>query len=204
MFLDQRWDGRTKFAGERFEAEGGVNLYGADIGLDLICSGGHIINAKGDALVLTSARIKGTVALDQRWDDRTKFAGERFEAEGAVNLYGTNIGENLQCIGGSFKVPDGDSSTYAISGDILVVGNCVFLCGRTGEALRKIPPLASFTSDGEVRLVGAQIGMQLNCGGGEFVNKTPNKERNDAAGYALNLELATINQLLLGPLVDLA
>ena len=109
VFLDQRWDGRTKFAGERFEAEGGVNLYGADIGSDLICSGGHIINAKGDALVLTSAQIKGTVALDQRWDDRTKFAGERFEAEGGVNLYGADIGRDLICSGGHIINAKGDA-----------------------------------------------------------------------------------------------
>ena len=181
---------------ERFDAEGGVSLYGADIGLDLRCSGGHFVNATGEALMLATARIKGAVYLDQMRDDRAGFTGARFEAEGTVNLYGADISGNLECVGGRFVAQD-----LAIRGDAIAVGGCVFFSGPTREELRKTPTRARFTSNGEVRLVGAQIGMQLNCISGEFVNKTPNKERNDAAGYALNLGIASIKyELLLGPL----
>jgi len=200
VFLCQAYyDAKT---GEPFVADGPVSMDGAHIEHDLFCSGGRFSNPKGNALVLDAARIEGNVFLDQMRNDYEARVGARFEAKGTVSLYRASIGGHLQCHGGSFVAPDQGGSTRAINGEILSVGGCVFLCGPTFKESEQNPGRARFTSEGEVYLVGAQIGMQLNCINSEFVNHAANEERKDAAGYALDLGIATIQyELLLGPVL---
>ena len=68
-----------------------------------------------------------------------------------MRLLGAEIGSDLECGGGSFKVASGD----ALSADGIKVTGSVHLG-------------AGFTVEGEVRLVGAEIGGDLICIGGSF------------------------------------
>lgn len=204
VFLSQAYYGDAKI-GARFAAEGTVAMDGAQIGRDLVCSGGRFTNPRGNALILDAARVEGNACLDQLRIDYEALAGARFEAKGTVTLYRASIGGHLQCVGGGFEAPDRGGSRRAINGEILSVGGCVFLCGPTRDESKRNPGRTRFTSDGEVRLVGAQIGMQLNCINSEFVNNAANEERKDAASYALDLGIATIRYgLLLGPVARTA
>jgi hypothetical protein len=196
------WDDVNKF-GLRFVAEGTVSLHGAAVGRDLDCSGGRFMNANGAALVLDAARIEGCARLSQASIQASNeiLAAECFEAEGTVSLNATSIGSHLVCNGGRFKAPDQKPAKPAIEGDALVVNGCVILRGPTRQELGNNVHLKKFKSNGEIRLVGAQIGMQLDCTNGEFVNKKQRKKNKDVAGYALNLEIADIRgELLLGPM----
>jgi hypothetical protein len=204
VFLTEAYYGSAK-TGERFVAEGPVAMDGAHIEGDLLCSGGRFTNPRGNALVLDAARIEGNVCLDQVRIDYEAWVGARFEAKGTVSLYRASIGGHLQCTGGGFAAPDQGGSRRAINGEILSVGGCVFFRGPTVEESNRNPGGARFTSDGEVCLVGAQVGMQFNCINSEFVNRAANEERENAAGYALDLGIATIRyELLLGPVARTA
>ena len=89
-----------------------------------------------------------------------------FKATGEVCLSGGQIGDNLDCSGGSFENANGD----ALSADGAKIAGSVFLTD-------------GFTAKGSVRLVGAQIGGYLYCDDGSFEN---------AGGYALNADRATV------------
>ena len=189
--------------GQRFMAKGAVSIQGAQIERDLLCFGGQFVNPKGAALLLDAARIGGDVRLDQLWGGDAALKGARFEAKGAVTLTRASIGGHLQCIGGSFSAPD--HGTCAIQAEVLTVGGCVFLRGPTREESERNPGGERFISNGQVCLIGAEIGMQLNCINGEFNCTAPSKENEGAADYALDLGIATIRyELLLGPLTRTA
>jgi len=86
------------------------------------------------------------------------FLREGFTAEGEVRLVGAQIGGDLTCIGGTFKNPpqkDVDGSGRALSAHGVAVRGNIFLH-------------KGFTAEGEVGLVGAQIGGDLSCLGGTF------------------------------------
>ncbi len=149
-----------------FAAEGEVRLLGARIGGPLDCLGssfknppqvahdGKVIDGTGKALSADRANIKGTVFLNRG-----------FTAEGEVRLPGAQIGGNFECDYGTFRNParvgaDGrlvDGTAKALSADGVDVRGHVFL--RKG-----------FTAEGEVRLMGAQIGGSFECNGGTFKN----------------------------------
>lgn len=187
--------GRT-FSSLGCQAKGQVTLYGAEIERDFDFSGSRLSNANGPALLVDTAQIKGNVRLSQNFDSEKKTADECFDAEGGVSLNQTRIGGHLDCTGGQFKALNG---TCAISATALSVGGCVFLSGPNLEIHKSIPKLAKFNSRGEVQLLAAQIGLQLNCTNAEFENRLPNKERPEAAGYALNLGgVSVTRELLLG------
>lgn len=199
-YLVQSVDSDTP--GQRFEADGLVTLYGATVGGELYCSGGRFSNQASSALLLDVARITGDVRLNQikwdRTDDGRLAAAASFEAHGTVSLYGADIGGHLDCEGGRFWAPSRDtanpanSAMPAIAGDILSVAGCVFLSGPEMTRLKSCPELRNFRSHGEVRLLAARVGMQLNCLGGEFVNEAPDEQRKGVAGCALNLEIARV------------
>ena len=101
-------------------------------------------------LVLSGSRVPGLTA-DGLTTTGAVFLRDKFEAEGEVRLLGAEIGSNLDCSGGSFKVASGD----ALSADgIKVTGNVNLEDG--------------FTAEGEVRLLSAEIGGDLDCSGGSF------------------------------------
>jgi hypothetical protein len=137
------------FLREGFSAEGEVRLLGAQIGGDLACMKGRFKNAGGEALNAERAEVKGDV-----------FLSDGFTAEGEVRLLGTQIDGNLECAGGRFNNPPQEGiegSGKALSADGANVTGSVFLSG-------------GFRAEGEVRLLGAQIGVVLACTRGTFKN----------------------------------
>jgi hypothetical protein len=159
-----------------FTAEGEVSLYGAQIGISLECHGGTFRNPKqkdlpgsGTALSADAARVTGGV-----------FLRGGFMAEGEVSLYGAQIGISLECEDGEFKnrpqkdVPGGGAALDAVgvrvAGDVLLGGN--------------------FMAEGEVHLLGAQIGGSLTCDGGTFTN--PSQKDLLESGTALRANNATV------------
>ena len=130
-----------------FFARREVRLMGANIGLNLDCTGGnfHSSNLDECALSADSLITKGSVNLR-----------DGFSAEGEVRLLGASIGRKLDCSGGKFHNP----GKYALSADDLTTKGDVNL--RDG-----------FSAEGEVRFSSASIGKNLDCAGGKFHN--PNK-----------------------------
>ena len=99
-----------------------------------------------------------------------------FSANGEVRVLGADIGGNLSCVGGKFYNPKG----YALSADELTVKGSVFLSAREEKGKAPIP----FSADGEVRLLGANIGGNLDCVGGKFRN--PSKRALDVQNGSIN------------------
>ncbi len=109
-----------------------------------------LIAAHLPELVLSGSRAPG-LETERLTTTGAVFLDDKFEAVGEVLLLGAEIGSDLQCAGGSFKVASGD----ALSADrIKVTGNV-----HLGEG---------FTAEGEVRLLGAEIGGDLQCSDGSF------------------------------------
>lgn len=168
-----RADGATVagdvFLREGFTAEGEVRLLRAHIARDLDCSGGTFKNpprkdvaSSGDALIADGVTVGGAVFL------RAGFA-----AEGEVRLLGGQIGGDLDCSDGTFRNPprkDLSQSGKALNAVVVGVSGRVCLC-------------SGFTAEGEVRLLGAKIGGDLDCSGGTFRN--PPQEQLPDSGCAL-------------------
>ncbi len=131
-----------------FTATGTVRLMGTQIGGDLDCEDGKFDGKGGDALKCDGAVIKCRVLLRNG-----------FTAKGTVSLVGAQIGGNLECDDGKFesKKCDDGKRGYALICDSAVIKGNVFL--RNG-----------FTATGTVRLMGAQIGYNLECNGATLDN----------------------------------
>lgn len=147
--------------GRKFEAHGEVRLLGAKIGGTLDCTGSSFHNPKGVALGADAMEVGGSVFLKAQGKET------RFEANGEVRLLGAKIGGSLECNGGTFQSLSG----VAFIGDGIEVGGNVFLISRDSST--------RFEANGEVRLPGAKIAGQLNCGGGWLKN---------SKGIALNAD----------------
>jgi hypothetical protein len=157
------------FLSEGFTAEGEVRLPGAQIGGDLDCSHGRFNNppqkdvaASGKALIADGANVKGAV-----------FLNDHFTAEGQVRLLGAEIGNNLDCSGGTFNNPP--QKDLAVSGKALIADGAIV---RGSVILND-----GFTAKGEVRLVSTEIGRNLNCSRGTFEN--PRRDDVARGGVAL-------------------
>ena len=144
-----------------FSAEGVVRLVGANIGVNLDCTGGKFNNSDGYALAADGLMTKGDIILRNG-----------FSAKGEVRLMGANIGGDLDCSGGKFHNPDGDG--HALSADKLTTKRDVNL----GDG---------FSAEGEVRLLGANVGGNLDCEGGKF---------NNSDGRALDVDNGNISGVL--------
>jgi hypothetical protein len=92
----------------------------------------------------------------------SKVKSKYFFAEGEVRLYGAEISGNLECDGGSFKNTDG----------IGLEGTGVKIHGSVMLRKDHTPEGKNFLAEGEVRLLRADIGGDLDCGGGKFINRT--------------------------------
>ncbi len=160
-----------------FRADGEVRLLNARITGDLSCQGCEIVSGSGVALGADRVIVGGSVFLR---------AG--FRAVGEVRLLGAQIAGVLSCIGGDFKRFVGaEGSGTALDLDRAIIEGSVFL-GR------------GFRAEGEVRLLGAQIGSNLECDGGEFRNAILSAETAKEGGAALRAEGAVINgRVSLGP-----
>ena len=156
-----------------FEAEGEVRLVGAMIRGQLDCSGGKFKNPATDehpdsaALVADGIEVKDDV-----------FLSDGFEAEGEVRLPGAVIGGQLDCSAGKFNnsATDKHPDSTALSASGIEVKGSIFLNGE-------------FEAEGEVRLLGAVIGGQLNCSDGKFKNPATNKYPDSKALVADKVEV---------------
>ena len=117
---------------KRSTCPGGVNFLGAQIAGNFIASGAKLGNGQSYALLLSRARVRGAIFLDQN-----------FEARGDVRLVGTLAGLSISFITAKLY----NQSSVAILGDTMHVRGSVIL-DRAEIA-------------GEVRLGGAYIGRQL-------------------------------------------
>ena len=146
---------------EGFVALGRVTLLDAEIGGQLICSGGHFCEAKAGAIEADGITVKGDVFLDSG-----------FTADGEVSLVGAEISGQLCCRGGRLSRTNveaanpAESISEALDATGAEVGGDVFLD-------------EGFTADGEVSLLGARIDGQLSCRGGRLCNP---------GGVAIDLE----------------
>ena len=157
------------FARYDFSAEGEVVFFNAVIGGDLDCGRGKFLNpgdpaipGSGIALNAVGANVGGSVFL--RWD---------FSADGAVRLFGAEIGRSIDCGGGKIQNPANPaipSSGVALDAEIVKVGGPVTLNNN-------------FLTKGEVRLFNAKIVGDLDCAGGKFDN--PVNEKIPGSGIAL-------------------
>jgi hypothetical protein len=191
--------GSEVFLHNGFKGEGGVNFRGATIGGNLRCEQSHFTNPAGPALAAESAKIDGgllfygstaegglsfvaatigrSVDLDgSRIANRGGWAfnaGEGkiggdflarngFEATGAVNLLGATVGGNLEFDGAWISNPE----RRALQAERVNVGGNVFF--------RPDWSLKPFRSEGEVTLMGAQIGGSLECQGARLNNTQKN------------------------------
>lgn len=143
-------------------------LGGATIGGQLRCNAGTFRNRTGDgggvALSGVAADIAGSVYLC-----------DHFTAEGAVRLLDASISGQLDCSEGTFQNRTDDGSGVALAFDRAHVAGDVFF-------------EEGFSAEGEVRLLAAKIGGQLNCAGGKFHNRT-----NDASGAAFSCDDANVS-----------
>jgi hypothetical protein len=155
-----------------FHAEGEVDLREAKIGGDLDCRKAVFKNppqknADKSVLALNADNldVTGDISLS-----------EGFRAEGAVRLIGAKVGGELTCIGGHFANPvveGAEASGDAINADRAVVTGTVFLS-------------KGFEARGRVSLIGAQIGTNLRCTGGEFKNSWLHKLKRGGLAITAN------------------
>lgn len=137
--------------------------------LELIFDGSWV-----QALNFERARVTGSV-----------FLRNGFRAQGIVRLLNTQIGGNLECDRGAFINPPKKNfpgSGIALYADGISIEGSVFL--RNG-----------FRAEGEVRLLGAQIGGTLECQDGAFINplkKKPDGSTLEASGWALSANRARV------------
>ncbi|MEZ5773714.1 MAG: hypothetical protein R3D33_03085 [Hyphomicrobiaceae bacterium] len=110
-----------------------------------------------------------------------------------MRLLGADIGGNLECSSGTFRNRTPSGGGVALGADGLKTGGTVFLDD-------------SFSAEGEVRLLGADIGVDLACMGGTFDNAVARAGRPQGASPqpyaadALTIDKARIaGTLWLGP-----
>jgi len=93
------------------------------------------------------------------------FLRSGFHAVGEVRLLGASVGGDLDATGGTFNNSNGD----ALMADRIEVRGNIFLRNDFNPFLRK-----DFHAEGQVRLLGATIGRDLDAKGGTFRNPKGN------------------------------
>jgi hypothetical protein len=107
------------------------------------------------------------------------FLRQGFHAQGEVWLLGAHVGGNVDCMGGSFQNPL--QTRIAEGGKIeKTPGTGTALIGDGINVKGNIILREGFHAHGEVRLPGAQIGINLDCDGGKFEN--PSQSRTNERG----------------------
>jgi hypothetical protein len=144
-----------------FRAEGQVYLRGTEIGVDLGCTRGTFINrtddGKGVALDAIGVKIRGFARLDTG-----------FHAEGKVSLLNAEIGASLSCAAGSITNPTASGEGIALEAIAATIGGFVLLSD-------------GFVAKGRVYLRNINVGADLACTNGKFINHTA-----DGEGVALD------------------
>ena len=98
-------------------------------------------------------------------------------AEGEVNFVGADIGSNFECDGGTFNNP----GAVALNANALRVRHSIFLRAKRDSHGGASTPFSPFVALGEVNLVTAEIGRNLDCTGGTFQNPPSSKNPNAIA-----------------------
>lgn len=132
-------------------------------------AGGPSSDGSLAALTLDGAIVNGGVILR-----------DGFRATSEVRMLRARIGIDLDCEGGSFtasKSPSDDYLSAALDVDGVTVGGSIYL--RHG-----------FHADGLVNLVGARVGLNLDCIRSEFENRP--LEGVNGTGESLGADLAII------------
>lgn len=152
---------------KQFRAEGGVSFKRAVIGGDFACQGSQFINHIGYAFLCSGVKVNGNVYLcnsskSVKQKEKTDTPYQVFRAEGQVDFSNARIGGALYCNGGKFinKGKDGSANkgeNVALSLDCIEVDDSIILSNN-------------FHAEGQVSLLGAKIGGQLNCIAGQFIN----------------------------------
>lgn len=134
---------------EGFSAVGEVRLRGATIEGQLNCRAARLEHPGRTSLSAEMISVGRDVFLDQG-----------FTSLGEVRLVGAKVQGQLSCRGARIENPKTDkcSTGYALSADRLTVGGSVMLD-------------RGFNAIGQVRLLGANISGQLDCGGSVLVSK---------------------------------
>jgi hypothetical protein len=140
-----------------FEIDYRLRLCGADIrgNLDLRGCRMHGERRAGEdriPLFADGLTVKSNVLLS-----------DGFKANGEVRLNGAKIRRNLDCAGASLRNAEG----YSLSAAGAAIEGTTYLC-RTPDRVREAER-RPFVSIGTVRLEGAKIDGDLDCGGGKFV-----------------------------------
>ncbi len=160
-----------------FRAAGMVSLAGAHVAGSLWCGKGTFENPfqpgtsePTPALTVEGADVKGSVLLDIG-----------FSALGSVRLRGIQVGGNMGCRGASFKAPPqpgvSEHRAAALNFDGIALEGSLFLDD-------------GFAADGGVRIVGAEIGGDLQTEKGTFNN--PSQPGVPGSGTAINADGATV------------
>jgi hypothetical protein len=137
-----------------FHAEGEVSLLDAQIGGTLECDGGTFRSSSGSALIAERIKVEGGV-----------FLRHGFHAEGVVRLMDTEIRGTLECDGATFRNP-----SESVAGSITKNFSGIAMIADRVKVQGDVFLRAGFQAEGEVRLVGAQIGGELVCQRGTFRN----------------------------------
>lgn len=170
LFLDASWLPGLQGNGLRVEgdislckgfvSQGEICLIGARIGGSMGCDGAQLTagdNGNGTVLSCYGMQVGGSV-----------FFRNGFVSRGEIRLHGVQIGGDLECDGAQLTGLEEGKGT-SLNGDRLRVGGSIFLRN-------------DFISRGEIRLLGAQIGGDLDCAAAQF------SRDGDAKGKALNCE----------------
>ena len=146
---------RTGDDASAFTAAGEVRLVSATVGGDFTCDGASF---GGQPASLNAGRINIAGSVFMR---ATEVAGQvrRFESVGGVVLRRARVGGSIDCRGGYCRSISHASldATEASVGGTLVLG--VIDLGGVGHP---------FIAAGEVRLIDAAVGSDVNCEGGQF------------------------------------
>jgi hypothetical protein len=152
-----------------FTSVGEVRFPGAKIGGYLDCTKACFRNPLleqpgrfGMALNAEGLRVEGNV-----------FLNVGFLAQGEVSLVGSEIDGNLDCSNATFS---GSSTGIALAADRVIVKRSLLLGGD------------HFQANGEVRLLGSQIAVDLACDAGKF--RAPRHE--NGINHSLSAHTATI------------
>jgi hypothetical protein len=131
-------------------ARGAVRLHGVKVDSDLDCSSAEFEadkdaeGSRGFAFAADGLDVKGKVVLKD------------VTAQGAVRLVGVKLGGNLDCTRATFE---GEKNAEGIRGCALSAD----LLETKGDVV-----LRQVTARGEVRLLGANLGGELDCAGATF------------------------------------
>jgi hypothetical protein len=140
--------GGDMFLDGGFTATGAVRLGGTDIAGQLSCHGARLTGTDHDGNTLVADKLKAGGSV---------FLNEVVTVAGMIWLGGADIAGGLNCRGAQLAGTDSEGS--ALFADGLKVGGDVLLD-------------EGFTTAGVVRLIRADIGGQLGCGGAQLTGHT--------------------------------